>query len=204
MTFASSVTSKSGSTTGFTVSPSSVVIQAGGTSADFTITVSSGLADGEFLVSWSLSSESSDYVAPINTMYIVDSTITYPLLMDTVPTLIKGKESLPIYIYLPVATAETAVGLKVTSLTEGVTASSVCSSPGSDTASFTITTDNEVDSLLSGSIQVELDCKDASSFMLQGPSVHTFAITNFDTENPGLASFVINSPKSRMGADMTM
>jgi len=124
--------------------------------------------------------------------------------MDTVPPLIKGQESLPIYFYLPLATAETGVGLNITAETEGISVNNTCSEPGSPVGSFTITTDGDQEQLFFGLVKIELDCDNKNSFVLAGSPYLGFSIVEYDDVKPGLASFVINSPKSRMQADMTI
>ena len=204
LVFTPTISTKSGDTTGFSIVPPVIEIKAGEYSATFIITVSADLSYGEFLVTWTLNIPFSEYVAPISTMYQVVSAVTYPLIMDTIPTLIKNQTSLPIYYYLPLATAETGVGLNITAQTEGLTINTNCTEPGSPVGNFTITTDGSIEQLFFGLVNIELDCTNKDSFILAGAPVLAFAIQETDDVIPGLASFVINSPKSRMQADMTI
>jgi hypothetical protein len=153
------------------------------------------------MVTWKLTSERTPYVAPKNTLFRIDPTKKYPMIVDDVSTLIKGAPSAPIMVYTSVQ-PETDVGLTITP-SEGVTATPLSIPTGTWMGSFTVTPGATVADM-SGSISIAISGTNAASFFLAGSPMKIFGMTSFDKTPPGLASFVINTPRKRMQADLTI
>jgi len=85
----------------------------------------------------------------------------------------------------------------------GISAAGFCLDAGVYSGSFTVSTSADLTETV-GTIGVALDCTNAGSFYLASSAVLGFDLTNIDDDTPGLGSFVINSPKSRHGADMSI
>lgn len=157
--------------------------------------VASAVTYGDYWIVWALTTESTDYVPPVNTLVTVSTAKKYPVITDSVSMLFKGAPSVPIRVMLPEAAPMEGVGVALTP-SEGVSATGFCIGPGEMMGSFTVNTDPTSTEYV-GTIMVTLDCPNAGSFYLASSPVLGFGMTPFPTDTPGLGSFVINNPKSR-------
>ena len=202
LSFTPLVVARDGVTTGFTITPEIVTIAAGEWQGNMVLTVDSALTYGDFWIVWQLTSDSTEYVPPLNTLVTVSVEKKYMILMDSISTLFLGAPSVPINVVLPEAAAQTAIGVALTPST-GISAAGFCLDAGVYSGSFTVSTSADLTETV-GTIGVALDCTNAGSFYLASSAVLGFDLTNIDDDTPGLGSFVINSPKSRHGADMSI
>lgn len=195
LTITPQIVSHDGVNAGLAILPPTITIAAGQWQASFMVTIASTVTYGDYWIVWALTSDSTSYVPPVNTLVTVSVAKKYMIITDSVSLLFKGAPSVPIWVYSPEAAPMEGVGVALIP-SEGVTADGFCINPGEFMGSFTVGT-SAVDTNYIGTIMIMLDCPNAGSFYLASSPVLGFGMTPFDTDTPGLGSFVINNPKSR-------
>lgn len=200
LTFSANLLSKYGRDS-IEIEPSSIVLNTGVFSVDMSISVGSDSLEGDYILEWSMTGDDSLlYHEPAVCMINVTQDKLLKVSVENIPVLLKGKSSIPIFIYLEGAPYEELILNVYTP--EGVTATVPRFTSGMLETSFILTVSDDV-SPQNARISYSLSGTNSDSFYLVTYEDY-FIITDYDETDPELASFLVNYPKNRLYVDFTI
>jgi hypothetical protein len=182
------------------ISPERIELSIGSFSVEFSIAVSSESLEGEYVLEWNMTGDDSLLYHEPPVCLLNVSKKQFAVNIESIPTLLKGKSSIPIFIFLEAAPYEELI-INI-STPEGITSSIPTLTSGMTHTSFTLSLSDSLSSQIA-KISYSLSGSNSESFYLSFSESY-FLISEYDETDPELASLVINYPKNRLYADFTL
>lgn len=182
------------------INPERIELSIGSYSVEFRVLVSNEGIEGEYVLEWNMIGDDSllYHEPPVCLLNVKKK--QFAVTIEYIPTLLKGKSSIPIFIFLEAAPYEELI-INITT-PEGITSTIPTLTSGMTHTSFTLSLSDSISSQLTR-ISYSLSGPNSDSFYLSSSESY-FLITEYDETDPELASLVINYPKNRLYVDFTL
>lgn len=200
LTFSYSISSLN-SISGITIAPSPLILTKSSYSTAFTITCTSSVLQGNYIIKWGVSS--SKYLQPKYTLLKIDPSVVYTVTVSNIPVLVYATVTIPITITSEAAPTSNLMINTIPST--GLVLTPIIIGPGSFSTTYTINTTEITTTLTTttGLISFSLQGDNSRVFVLDSSSV-LVSINIYDTVIPYIVSFVVNSPRHKTFIEITL